>query len=187
MRLLKDERIYLLKRRHPIILLLVIFPLILVSFLSLILIFFLLSQKITLPQFLIEHLPPVLELKANFVLAFLLSLFLPLFWISISWIVVQYYLTYWIITNKRIISAKLIGLFNVGYETIPLLQIQDLTVSIKGVLASFFHFGDLKIHTAAKVGEFSLDRIPDPEIAKQVIFEAKIDLQKIQNYDKRSY
>jgi hypothetical protein len=54
-----------------------------------------------------------------------------------------------------------------------------MTASIKGFLPSLFHFGDLRIQTAAEKGEFILEKIEDPEIVKQVIFEAKIDYQKM--------
>jgi hypothetical protein len=57
-------------------------------------------------------------------------------------------------------------------------KIQDMTAKIKGFLPSFFHFGDLRIQTAGEKGEFILDQIEDPELVKQVIFEAKFDYQK---------
>jgi hypothetical protein len=53
-----------------------------------------------------------------------------------------------------------------------------MTTSIKGILPSLYHFGNLRIQTAAEKGEFVLDQIEDPELVKQVIFEAKIDYQK---------
>jgi hypothetical protein len=53
-----------------------------------------------------------------------------------------------------------------------------MTVKIKGILPSIYHYGDLRIQTAAEKGEFVLDQIGDPELAKQVIFEAKMDYQK---------
>jgi hypothetical protein len=53
-----------------------------------------------------------------------------------------------------------------------------MTAKIKGLLSSIYHFGDLRIQTAAEKGEFLLDQIEDPELVKQVIFEAKIDYQK---------
>jgi uncharacterized membrane protein YdbT with pleckstrin-like domain len=87
-------------------------------------------------------------------------------------------LTYWIITNQRIIEARLIGLFNVQYSSFELDKIQDMTAKIEGLLPSIFRFGDLRIQTAAEKGEFLLDQIEDPELVKQVIFEAKIDYQK---------
>jgi len=72
----------------------------------------------------------------------------------------------------------LISLFNIQYSSVELDKIQDMTVKIKGILPSIYHYGDLRIQTAAEKGEFVLDQIGDPELAKQVIFEAKMDYQK---------
>ncbi len=176
--LLEKERIYLLKRRHPIVLRFQVFPLLLISFLIFLLILFLFFKKISWPDFLIENFPQITEFRLNFVLIFISSLILPILWSLIFYIVTQYYLTYWVITNRRIISAKLVGLFNIKYASISLDKIQDLTVFIKGILPSIYHFGNLRIQTAGEKGQFLLDQIQDPEIVKQVIFEAKIDYQR---------
>jgi hypothetical protein len=173
-----QERIHLLKRRHQIVLRLQLFPLFSFLILFLLLVLFFLSYKISFPKFLIENFPGLLTIKLNFILAFLFSLTLPVFWCLIFFVITKHYLTYWIITNQRIIEAKLIGLFNVQYSSIELDKIQDMTVKIKGLLPSIYHFGDLRIQTAAEKGEFVLDQIEDPELVKQVIFEAKIDYQK---------
>jgi hypothetical protein len=82
------------------------------------------------------------------------------------------------VTNKRIIEAKFIGLFNVQYSSIELDKIQDMRAQIKGFLPAIFHFGNLIVQTAAEKGEFIMDQIETPEIVKQVIFEAKMDYQK---------
>jgi len=173
-----QERIHLLKRRHPIVLRFRIFPIISLLVLFLLLFFFFLSHKISWPKFFVEHFPQLSTLRLNFIFAFLFSLTFPVFWCLIFFEITKYYLTYWIITNQRIIEAKLIGLFNVQYSTIELDKIQDMTAKIKGLLPSIYHFGDLRIQTAAEKGEFLLDQIEDPELVKQVIFEAKIDYQK---------
>jgi uncharacterized membrane protein YdbT with pleckstrin-like domain len=83
-----------------------------------------------------------------------------------------------VITNRRIIEVKLNGFFNMQYSSIELDKIQDMRVQIKGFLPSFFNFGDLRVETASEKGEFILDQIGEPEITKQVIFEAKIDSSK---------
>jgi uncharacterized membrane protein YdbT with pleckstrin-like domain len=174
-----NEKIYLLKRRHPVMLKFQLLPLIsfLVLFFLLALFFF--FQKISWPQFLIKNFPQILEFKLNFIFSFLFSLILPIFWSLIFLEITKYYLTYWVITNRRIIEARLIDFFNVQYSSVELDKIQDMRVSIKGFLPSFFRFGDLKIETAAEKGEFILDQIGDPELVKQVIFEAKFDYQKL--------
>ena len=173
-----NERIYILKRRHRIVLFLQIF-LASFFFISIFLfVFFLSFYKISLPSFLVEKFPNISNYKFNIVLAFLFSLILPIFWLIIFFMITQYYLTYWVVTNQRIIEAKLMGLFNVYYSSIELDKIQDLRTTIKGVLPAIFRFGDLRIQTAAEKGEFILDQIGDPELVKQIIFEAKIDYQK---------
>jgi uncharacterized membrane protein YdbT with pleckstrin-like domain len=173
-----QERIHLLKRRHPIVLRFRIFPIISLLVLFLLLFFFFLFHKISWPKFFVEHFPQLSTLKLNFIFALLFSLTFPVLWCLIFFEITRYYLTYWIITNQRIIEAKLIGLFNVQYSSIELDKIQDMTAKIKGLLPSIYHFGDLRIQTAAEKGEFLLDQIEDPELVKQVIFEAKIDYQK---------
>jgi len=173
-----QERIHLLKRRHPIVLRFRIFPIISLLVLFLFLFLFFLSHKISWPKIFLDSFPQLSTLKLNFIFAFFFSLALPVFWCLIFFEITKYYLTYWIITNQRIIEARLIGLFNVQYSSIELDKIQDMTVKIKGLLPSIYHFGDLRIQTAAEKGEFVLDQIEDPELVKQVIFEAKIDYQK---------
>jgi hypothetical protein len=173
-----QERIYLLKRRHPIFLKLRIFPFISVLGLFFLLVLFFLSRPISWPQFLISRFPGILNFKLNFILALLFSLVLPIFWSLIFLEITKYYLTYWVVTSQRMIEARLIGLFNVQYSSVELDKIQDMTTSIKGILPSLYHFGNLRIQTAAEKGEFILDQIEDPELVKQVIFEAKIDYQK---------
>jgi hypothetical protein len=127
--------------------------------------------------------PQLLDFKLNFLFVFLFSLTLPIIWSIIFLEIVKYYLTYWVITNKRIIEVKFVSFFNVQSSSFELDKIQDMTVKIKGILASFFHFGDLRIQTAAEKGEFVLDQVEDPELIKQMIFEAKFDFQK-QKYEK---
>jgi len=73
----------------------------------------------------------------------------------------------------------LIGLFNLQYSSVELDKIQDMTAKIKGLLPTIYHFGDLRIQTAAEKGEFILDQIEDPELVKQIIFEAKFDYQNV--------
>lgn len=173
-----EERIYLIKRRHPIILKFQIFPFLFLFFLVLVVIFVLFFKKINWPQFLIQQIPQLSKYRLNFILIFFLSLFLPFIWSIIFLNIMFYYLNYWIVTNQRIIFARLKGIFNVEYIGVFYDKIQDITVSIKGFLPSFFRFGDIRIQTAAEKGQFFLDSIPEPEITKQVILEAQRDYLK---------
>ena len=63
-------------------------------------------------------------------------------------------------------------------SSLTLDKIQDITVSIKGLFPAIFHFGDITIQTAGERGQFTFYQIPDPDIVKQVIFEAQTDYLK---------
>ncbi len=73
------------------------------------------------------------------------------------------------------------SLFNVTYSSIFHDKIQDIIISVKGFLAAFFDFGDIQIETAGAFKQFIFRDIPDPEIIKQVILEAKRDYLHLQN------
>lgn len=173
-----QERMYLIKRRHPVTLKLQIFPLLLIFSLIVLLILILFFQEIKWPEFLIQQFPQLLKYRLNILLIFLLSLFLPIVWSLIFLNIMFFYLTYWVITNQRIIFVQLKGFFN--FESVGVFydKIQDVTVLIKGFFPSFFHFGDVRIQTAGEKGQFFLDSIPEPEITKQVILEAQRDYLK---------
>lgn len=169
------ERIHLIKRRHWLILKFQLFPFVLIALLILSAILILFFKEISWPQFLIEKFPQLSEFKLKLILIFFLSLLLPVLWTVIFLIITYYYLTYWVVTNQRTIYVKLAGLFNLSYSSVFHDRIQDIVVSIKGILPSVFHFGNLQIQTAGEMGRFVFDSIPEPEIVKQVIFEAQKD------------
>jgi len=178
------ESILLIKRRHWLILKLQLLPLVLFVLLTLFAILILFFKEITWPQFLIDKFPQLLEFRLKFILIFLLSLLLPVFWLASFLIITYYYLTYWVVTNQRTIYVKLGGLFSVSYSSVFHYRIQDIIVSIKGILSSIFRFGNLQIQTAGEMGQFVFDLIPEPEIVKQVIFEAKEDcLRELKKHD----
>lgn len=178
------EKIHLIKRRHRIILKLQLLPFALVLLLILFAILILFFKEITWFQFLVEKFPQLLEFRLKFILIFFLSLFLPVLWAVIFTIITYYYLTYWVVTNQRTIYVKLNGFFNVDYVSVSHDRIQDITISIKGVFASVFRFGDLQIQTAGEMGKFVFDSISEPELIKQVIFEIQKDYSSLKENKK---
>jgi len=170
------ERIYLLKRRHRVVLfselspIIFFFVLILISIFSL---FFI--KKISWPEFLLKYFPEVSNFNLRFLILFFLSIFLSILWVLIFLIVTDYFLDCWVVTNQRTIHIELAGLFNLTYSSVFHDKIQDITVTIKGFLPAIFHFGDIQIETAGEFRQFIFQQIPDPEIVKQVILEAQRD------------
>jgi uncharacterized membrane protein YdbT with pleckstrin-like domain len=173
-----EEKIYLITRRHILSLILNLIPafLFLILFLYLFIIYF--FKRISFPEDLSQKLSPeILSLNINYILTFFFSGCLVIIWCIIFFEVTRYYLTYWMITNKRIVAAKFLGFFNVEYITIELNRIQDVSIFIKGILPSIFNFGDVRIQSASEQGEIILDKVGDPEIIKQIIFESKVDIK----------
>jgi len=171
-----DEKIYLIKRRHRIVLISELTPLILISLaisLGMLVIFFI--PKISWPEFFVKYFPEVSNFNLRFLSLFFLSLSLLILWIGIFLIFTDYYLDRWVVTNQRTIDIELNGLFNLTFSSVFHDKIQDVTISIKGFLPAFFHFGDIQIETAGEFRQFIFRQIPDPEIVKQVIFEAQRD------------
>lgn len=173
------EKVYLVKRKHRLVLKLQILPIIFILSLDFFFILFIFFKSSSWPNFLVQNFPELAKYNFKFFLIFVFSLFLPIFWGIIFFILMSYYFTYLTITNKRIIFTQLKGLFHLEKTELTFDKIQDISLYIKGILPSFFNFGDIRIQTAGQVGQFYFTSIPHPELVKQVILEAKLDFEKI--------
>lgn len=175
----ENEKICLIKRRHPLILRLELLLEVFIFFVILILMAILLFVRLpSLPEWLIEFAPSLLKFEIRELLLFSLSFFLLIFWQAIWLVVANYYLDCWIVTNKRTIHTELRGLFSRIVSSVPHDRIQDITINVHGILPIFFHFGDLHIQTAGEFREFIFRQIPDPYKTKEIIFEARRELRK---------
>ncbi|MDP3792167.1 MAG: PH domain-containing protein [bacterium] len=86
----------------------------------------------------------------------------------------DYYLDVLIITDMRVIDIEQKGFFSRDIATISLDKIQDITVNINGVLATFLDFGTLKIQSAGEMTEFVIRDIPNPNKIKSIIYELHV-------------
>src|SRR3989344_3750200 len=98
------------------------------------------------------------------------ALILLIAWMIFFVIWTNYYLDVMIVTNLRIIDVDQKGFFSREIATLGIDKIQDITVNISGVLATFLDFGTLKIQTAAEVSEFIIRDIPKPNEVKSIIY-----------------
>jgi len=170
----KDEKIYLVQRRHRIVLMKNLFPELLL-FLALIVGTFI-TFFIPLPSwppYLVEAVPALLRVNIRYLLLFIASILLLLLWTIIFLTIVNYYLDCWIVTNKRTIYTELQGLFDRFISSVPLDKIQDITIDIEGILPNLFNFGDIHVQTAGEFREFVFRQIPNPVKTKRIIFEAR--------------
>jgi len=90
---------------------------------------------------------------------------------------IDIYMDVWIVTNKRVLNITQRGMFSRTESEHAFEKIQDITVEVAGVLATFFNFGDLHVQTAAEKERFIFKNAPEPYILKQkltVLVEKRI-------------
>lgn len=102
--------------------------------------------------------------------------FLYLIWFLIIWIIfffewTDYYLDVWVITNERIFDVEQKGMFNRHISVFRLEQVQDVTVEVEGLLATFLKYGNVHIHTAGEATNFIIKDAADPLHIKKIIME----------------
>lgn len=114
--------------------------------------------------------PPAPSSKVSMGLMFLFSWFL-LMWIGAFIIWTDYFLDVLIVTNKRIINIEQKALFSREIASLRLDKIQDITIDINGVLATFLSFGNIRIQTAGEQEEFLVRFIKNPESLKSTILK----------------
>ena len=96
------------------------------------------------------------------------------FWLLFLWIVffviwTNYYLDILVLTTKRIISIDQRGLFFRDVSDFRLDRIQDVTVEVRGILATLIKFGDIHIQTAGEDRDFMMRGVPMPYKLKETI------------------
>lgn len=107
---------------------------------------------------------------ASFAVFILFSWFL-FVWIGAFIIWTDYFLDVLVVTSKRIINIEQKALFSREIASLRLDKIQDITIDINGILATFLSFGNIRIQTAGEQEEFLIRFIQDPEALKSVILK----------------
>lgn len=93
-------------------------------------------------------------------------------WVLFFFYWTDYYLDVWVITNKRIFDIEQKGVFRRDISVTRLEQVQDVTVSVNGIFATFLHFGDIHIHTAGSEIDFTIKNAANPMHVKETIMRA---------------
>src|SRR3990167_9429386 len=106
-----------------------------------------------------------------FALIYLMIVVLVIF---VFWI--DYYLDIWIITSERIVDIDQKGLFNREVSEFMLEKVQDVTIEIPNIMATFLKYGNLVIQTASEA-TFKIEQAPNIYEAKNLI----LDYAKKQN------
>lgn len=160
LQLRENEKILLVIRKHW----LVMVPYFVIFTIALALIPVILSLLSPLIQNLDMEL---VENATNFFLSlYLMTLILFLY---LNWM--DYYLDMWIITDQRIIDIEQKGLFYRDIAEIPMRNVQDITIEIRGPIQTFFKFGTIKIQTAGE-REFYIQYLPRLYQVKELILKS---------------
>lgn len=152
-----NEKTVLVLRRHPF-------------FIILRLLFFIFL--ILLPEILVALFYGFLATNNLFdIFLFVSSVWYLFIWSAAFYSLTMYTLDIWIVTNRRIIDSKQHGFFNRTVSELHLSRIQDISVETKGIIQTFFRFGDLLVQTAGAEEKFKFLQIPHPVRVKDEIMK----------------
>jgi hypothetical protein len=136
----------------------------------------LLVRNIALPCFalLVVMFLLVYSWRTDAIFVSLVSAFLSLILlIFIIYLIADHRDDIYIVTNKRVVRRYRTPLGPEASDIAPLRAIQDVQEVQVGLLAQWFHFGDLIIETAGEQEHLAFREIPNPEWVREVIFEQK--------------
>ena len=85
----------------------------------------------------------------------------------------QYYLDLWILTDRRIIVIDQVYFFNRKVSNFRLERLQDINVSISGLIPTLLDYGTIRAQTASESeSNFESKYLPDPRGLQSQIQQA---------------
>lgn len=103
--------------------------------------------------------------------AFFYTLWVLTLWIFFFLDWTKYYLDVWYVTEKRIIIVDQKALFDREISNVRFDKIQDVSVNVDGVLATFLDFGNIKVQTASEDNyDFTITTVRHPGEVRRIIF-----------------
>lgn len=74
------------------------------------------------------------------------------------------------VTNEKIAQIVYLSLFNRKISQLSIGDVQDVTVTQKGILAHFFNYGTLVIETAGEQENYKFTYVPEPyQVSKMIV------------------
>jgi len=158
----EGEHVLATYRRHMIVLLFEAVPLI-----------FFLGVIVAVAAFSVSQMPD--EFTPLLSLVFLAALFfINLFWIALFVVLTDFYLDLWVVTDKRVIAVEQKGFFSRTVSEFELSKIQDITVSVHGIIPTLLRYGDLTVRTASEHENFTFKQVPHPGTVKDELLQAAL-------------
>ena len=113
------------------------------------------------------YLDSILETIMLMSLLYSLWLLLVIIFLTVKW--TKYYLDVWFITNIRLVDVEQVGLFSRKVKSLRLERVQDISVEIRGFIATMLSFGDIHVQTAGASRKIILFQAKDPyEVKKDI-------------------
>lgn len=150
------EDTVLVLRRHPLVLLGIVFTFVITGIIPILVLGFISNQLVTLPD--VQNL-----------FTFAATVFYLLWTYGLFYELTDFFLDVWIVTDHRIVDIQQNGLFNRDVSETRLDKVQDVTTKINGYLPTFFNYGNVIIQTAGTEREFEFQQVPDPVFVKDTI------------------
>jgi hypothetical protein len=88
-----------------------------------------------------------------------------------------WYFNVFLVTNERVVDIDFKNMLNKHFAEADLSAIQDVSSSVKGLLGTFFNYGDVLIQTAAEITQINFEKVPNPEKIIKLLKELR-DLEE---------
>ncbi len=91
----------------------------------------------------------------------------------------DHYLDLWAITNRRIVAIEQMGFFRRFLSSFRLERLQDMNISVTGIIPTLLNYGRIEAQTAGGSNEeFATNNMPDPRGLKALIIRAADERQR---------
>jgi hypothetical protein len=81
----------------------------------------------------------------------------------------QYHNDIWVITNQRLVDSTRRHPFRHDMSTADLVNIQDMTIEKRGIVATMLNFGDVICQTAGIGNQFCISKVPRPDEIQHLV------------------
>jgi membrane protein YdbS with pleckstrin-like domain len=92
----------------------------------------------------------------------------------------SWYFDLFIITNERVVDIQFNNLLNKHFAEADIDMIQDVSSSVRGVMGTFFNYGNVLIQTASEVNQITFENVANPEKIIKLLKELR-DLEEGDN------
>lgn len=100
-----------------------------------------------------------------------------------GYVILKYALWYFhvgLVTNKKIVDIDMANILSKHISETTLDSIEDVTYIQKGVLRTFFNYGDVYIQTEAILPNFEFDSVSQPSVVARIIGELAHEAKGVQ-------